>query len=86
MGYVSIDQMPKEIAAAKITMQPNVISQPIKTLNGFHIIKVGGTRVITANDLPPRDAILQRLGNEKLNAGRAVICRICIAPPLSKHV
>ena len=69
MGFVSLDQLPKEIAAAVPTMAANAISSPIKTLNGFHIIVVRGTRVITANDLPSREAILQRLGAEKLERG-----------------
>ena len=69
MGFVSLDQLPKEIAKAVPTMIVNEISLPIKTLNGFHIIVVRGSRIITANDLPPREAILQRLGNEKLDRG-----------------
>lgn len=69
LGFVSLDQMPKEIAAAIPTLVENSISSPIKTLNGFHIITVRGTRTITANDLPSREAILQRLGNEKLERG-----------------
>ncbi len=69
MGFVSLDQLPKEIANAVPAMAVNEISLPIKTLNGFHIIVVRGSRIITANDLPPREAILQRLGNEKLDRG-----------------
>ena len=69
LGFVSLDQLPQELARIVPNLKPSVISAPIKSKNGFHILRVMGTRKITEADLPSRDAILQKLGNDRLERG-----------------
>lgn len=67
LGWVSQGQLPEEIEREVQTMQVNSISQPIKTLGGYHIVSLQNKRSITEDILPSREDILQRLGNARLD-------------------
>jgi peptidyl-prolyl cis-trans isomerase SurA len=67
LGWVSQGQLPEEIEREVQTMQVNGISQPIKTLSGYHIVSLQNKRSITEDILPSREDILQRLGNARLD-------------------
>lgn len=69
IGFVALEQLPQELARIVPNLKPSEISMPIKSKNGFHILQLNGTRKITEADLPSREAILQRLGNERLERG-----------------
>lgn len=67
IGWVSEGQLASEIDTVMPTLEPNQISSPIKTPAGYHILLVREKRQITEENLPSRESILQRLGQERLD-------------------
>lgn len=67
LGWVQEGQLPDEINQAIMTMKEGDISQPIRSLTGYHIILLRGKRTVTAENIPNRDAILEQIGNERLD-------------------
>lgn len=67
IGWVSEGQLAAEVDARLPTLEVNQISEPIKTLTGYNIVIVREKRQITEETLPDREAILQRVGLERLD-------------------
>lgn len=67
IGWVSEGQLAAEIDERLPTLEVNQISEPIKTMTGYHILLVRQKRQITEETLPDRETITQRLGLERLD-------------------
>ena len=67
IGWVSEGQLSPEVDEKLPSLEVNQISDPIKTSVGYHILTVREKRQITTETLPTRDAILERLGMERLD-------------------
>jgi peptidyl-prolyl cis-trans isomerase SurA len=67
IGWISEGQLATEIDARLPTLEVNQISEPIKTMTGYNIVMVREKRQITEETLPDREAIIQRLGLERLD-------------------
>lgn len=69
IGFVSPDQMPAEVAAILPQLKEGEVADVIKTKTGYYILMLRGTRTVSEKDLPTREEILQRLGNQRLDRG-----------------
>jgi peptidyl-prolyl cis-trans isomerase SurA len=69
IGFITLESLPKELRSIVPILKPKEISSPIKTMNGFHILTLIETRNVTEKDLPSRELILQKIGNEQLERG-----------------
>ncbi len=67
MGWVQETYMSEEILDGLRSVQKNQVTDPIKTLNGYHILFLRDSRVLTADTLPSRDQVYYSLGNERLD-------------------
>lgn len=67
LGWVTQGQLPEDIEKVVQTLQKGQISDPVKTLAGYHILLVRDTRTISAELLPKREEILDRLGTDRLD-------------------
>lgn len=67
IGWISEGQLAPEIDAQLLSLEVNQISAPIKTTTGYHILLVREKRQITAETMPPRESVLERLGMERLD-------------------
>ncbi len=66
MGWIEKGQLPTEIDAVLDTLQPNQISDPIKSQNAYYILTIREKRTLTSEMLPKREDILQRVGLDRL--------------------
>jgi len=66
LGWVQEGQLSRELDKVLISLQPEQISSPIRSLGGYHILLLREKRTITEDTLPARDAIGSSLGMERL--------------------
>lgn len=67
LGWIMEGQMETELETILKTMNPGQITDPIKTLSGYHIMVLREKRQIQADQLPTDEEILNRLGTERLD-------------------
>ena len=66
MGWIEKGQLPTEIDAVLDSLNPNEISDPVKSQNAYYILIVKEKREMTDALLPKREEILQRLGLQRM--------------------
>lgn len=66
VGWVMQGVLPKEVDAILPTMSKGQISAPIETSNGFYIVMLQDKRQLTAEQLPSRDEMTEKLGGERM--------------------
>ncbi len=57
VGWVSDGQLSRELDTTLQTLEPNQISDPVRTLFGYHIIRMAGRRILAASN--PLDATVE---------------------------
>lgn len=67
VGWVAPGALAAELDAALGMARAGDLLGPIKTVDGMHILLVREVRTRTADTLPSRDAVAQRLGLERLD-------------------
>ncbi len=65
-GWLHEAQISSEILNALKSIKKNQVSNPVKTLNGYHILFLRDTRILTEDTMPSRDQIYYNLGAERL--------------------
>lgn len=66
MGWIEKGQLPTEIDALLDTLEPNKISDPVKSQNAYYILVVREKREMTEALLPKREEITQRVGLQRM--------------------
>lgn len=66
VGWVQEGQLAPEIEEVLLRMKEGDLSEPVRTLAGYYIITLRKMRVITEDNIPSRDEVMQRLGNDRL--------------------
>lgn len=66
LGWVQEGQMASEIDAVITALDEGEVSDPIRTVGGYHILQLRKKRVISPETIPPRDEIKASIGNERL--------------------
>ncbi len=67
LGWVQQGQMAPELDRIVTGIEKGTVSDPVRTLGGFHIIALRDTRVINEESVPPRENIERNLGMERLD-------------------
>jgi len=67
LGWIQQGQLAEPLEEMLAKMNENDVSRPVRSLAGFHILYLRGKRAITAESLPSREDIMQRLGMERLD-------------------
>lgn len=65
-GWLHEAQISDDILAALQSIKKNQISNPVKTLSGYHIFFLRNTRILSEDTMPSRDQIYYNLGAERL--------------------
>ncbi len=65
-GWLNETQIPKKILETLKTLKKNQISNPIKTINGYHILFLRDTRTLTEENIPSHEQIYYDLGAKRL--------------------
>ncbi len=65
MGWVSPDELVPEFAAAMVKTPTGIVSQPVRTLYGWHLLRVQNVRQQEGSAVQQRNLIRQQIGNQK---------------------
>ena len=65
-GWLHEAQVSDEILKELRLLKKNQVSNPIKTLSGYHILFLRDTRILSEDTMPSRDQIYYNLGDERL--------------------
>ncbi len=66
IGWLMEGQLDPALEAQLKTMQPGQISDPVKSLAGYHILLLREKRQITEELMPKEEEVLNRIGTERL--------------------
>ena len=67
LGWVAPGDLPTEIASAVQGLQPDTVSEPIRSEGGFHILKLLDERQVAENGGQSREEISTRIMRDKLD-------------------
>jgi peptidyl-prolyl cis-trans isomerase SurA len=68
LGWVQQGQLPEELDSTLRQLRPGQASRPIRSITGYHILMLRDERTVGgANSLPPREQIMNSLGQERLD-------------------
>lgn len=67
LGWVQDGQLPDALSEALVTMQEGALSEPIRSISGYHIVFLRGKRTVQQENLPTRDQLMQQIGTERLD-------------------
>ena len=66
-GWLHEAQLSAEVLSGLQSVEKNQVTNPIKTLTGYHIYFLRDTRTLSEEGLPSRDQIRYTIGNERLD-------------------
>jgi peptidyl-prolyl cis-trans isomerase SurA len=66
LGWVEAGALPEALAAAVPTVPEGGISEPVRSLSGYHIVLVKGQRTLDQAKLPSREQLYEKIGTERL--------------------
>lgn len=66
LGWVQDGQLPDALNDALQPLKDGELTAPVRSLTGYHILLLRGKRSVAAENIPPRDQILQQIGTERL--------------------
>lgn len=66
VGWVQEGQLAPELEELMLRMNEGDLSEPVRTLAGYYIITLRKKRQIAEENIPSRDELLYRMGNERL--------------------
>lgn len=67
MGWVQAAYLPERIVQALSKLPKNSLSEPVRSLNGYHILFLRDVRTLSEDTIPSRDQIRGNLGTERLD-------------------
>ena len=67
LGWVQEGELPDPINSVILGMKDGDLSQPIRSLTGYHILFLRGKRTVEQENLPTRDQVMQQIGTERLD-------------------
>lgn len=66
MGWVQEGALPEELDDMLSRMKEGDLSQPVRSLSGYHILYLRKKRTLTPETLPSRDDLANKIGSEQL--------------------
>lgn len=67
LGWVQEGQLAPELEAALVALPDGQVTEPVRTTLGYHILLKRESRAATAETMPTREEIFNRLGNINLD-------------------
>lgn len=67
MGWVSAGQLPEELGEALSAMKEGDLSRPLRSMTGFHILLLRKKNSLSAETMPTREEVYNKLGLEQLD-------------------
>lgn len=67
LGWVQEGQLSRDLDQVLVTLEPNQISSPIRSLGGYHILMLRDKRLISEDTLPERNQVGTTLGMQRLD-------------------
>ncbi len=67
LDWVQDGQLPDPLNEVVRSLSEGEVSQPVRSLSGYHILFLRGTRTVQAENIPDRDDVLNQIGMERLD-------------------
>jgi peptidyl-prolyl cis-trans isomerase SurA len=67
LDWILEGQLPDPLNQVVAGMKDGDLSQPVRSMSGYHILLLRGTRVIAPENIPDRETIRNQIGNERLD-------------------
>lgn len=67
LGWVQEGELPDPLNEVLAGMKEGDLSDPVRTISGYHIILLRGKRIVSAENIPDREQILNQIGTERLD-------------------
>ena len=67
IGWVMSGVLPKEVDTILPELQKNEVSSAIETQTGYYIVMVADKRQLSADDMPSRDDVLEKIGMDRID-------------------
>lgn len=67
LGWMQEGQLPDPLNEVVATMKEGDVSQPVRSLTGYHIMLVRGKRLVQPENMPTPDQVKNQIGNERLD-------------------
>lgn len=67
LGWIQEGQLADPLNKLLPTMKQGDVSDPVRSLTGYHIIFLRGIRAVQPENVPTRDQIMQQIGLERLD-------------------
>lgn len=71
LGWVREGQLQPELDKALTGMQKGVVSSPVRTTDGYHILMLRDMRTVSEETIPSREQVMQTLGLQRLERVQA---------------
>ncbi|MGB4057130.1 MAG: peptidylprolyl isomerase [Alphaproteobacteria bacterium] len=71
LGWIQQGQLQPEIEQAVIGLQKDQVSQPVRTVDGYHLVFLRDVRVIADETIPSRDKVYSTIGVQRLERMQA---------------
>jgi peptidyl-prolyl cis-trans isomerase SurA len=66
LGWIQQGHLPDELDRVIVTMNKGDLSEPVRSLSGYHILLMRDQRLINEESIPQRDAVRNAIGLERL--------------------
>jgi peptidyl-prolyl cis-trans isomerase SurA len=66
LGWVQQAHLNEDVGKAVADMEAGQVSDPVRSVNGYHILLLRESRQITEENMPPRDVVMQNIGMQRL--------------------
>lgn len=67
IGWVQEGQLSPEVEKTIVELPEGAVSQPVRDLQGYHILMLQRKRTITAENIPDEETVLNQIGLERLD-------------------
>ncbi|MCD8562834.1 MAG: peptidylprolyl isomerase [Alphaproteobacteria bacterium] len=67
IGWVQDDQLAPEVSEALAKMSINQLSDPIRSISGYHIVMLRDKREIKEENIPGKQAVTNQIGTERMD-------------------
>lgn len=67
LGWVQEGELPDPLNQVVAGMKEGDLSEPVRSVSGYHILLLRGKRTVSAENIPDREQILNQIGTERLD-------------------
>jgi peptidyl-prolyl cis-trans isomerase SurA len=67
LGWMQQGQLPQELEAPLPALKPGEITNPLRSISGYHLLMLRDKRLLSDENMPSRDEVLSAIGVQRLD-------------------